>query len=372
MPGSRRRSASLRFMLILLAYGGIQFYVADKAIRMLGVSGWDGLPAVWAVAMLFAPFLLWRLESHSGFHRLAVVGAWLVYGWMGFSFLFFWIGLALSCYDWLVSLAGRDAWFAPSTFLVLSAATIAAWLYGFTAARRIRVERVAITSDRLPKDFPGIRIAQISDLHLGIMAGKRRLDHVIRRVRQLDADMLISTGDLVDAQAHFLDGLSARFAALHPRYGKFAITGNHERYAGLEHALEFHAQCGFRLLRGEAVDVGGIVLAGVDDPAVSASTAEEEAKLLAGIPADRFVILLKHQPNIAPGERFDLQLSGHTHKGQIFPFGLLVRLTYPVVAGLHVLAGGARIYVSRGTGTWGPPIRILSPPEITLIELTRP
>ena len=95
-------------------------------------------------------------------------------------------------------------------------------------------------------------------------------------------------------------------------------------------------------------------------------------KLLAGIPADRFVILLKHQPNIAPGERFDLQLSGHTHKGQIFPFGLLVRLTYPVVAGLHVLAGGARIYVSRGTGTWGPPIRILSPPEITLIELTRP
>jgi predicted MPP superfamily phosphohydrolase len=372
MPAGRKKRSPARFLLIILMYGGIQFYVADKAIHMLGVSGWDGLPAVWAVAMLCAPFLLWRLESHTAYHRLAVIGAWLVYGWMGFSFLFFWIGLAMSCYDGLVSLAGRDAWFAPSTFLALSAATVAAWLYGFAAARRIRVERITIASDKLPIDFPGLRIAQISDLHLGIMAGQQRLDHVIKRIRQLDPDMLVSTGDLVDAQAHFLDGLSTRFAALQPRYGKFAITGNHERYAGLEHALEFHARCGFRLLRGEAVDVAGIVLAGVDDPAVSASTADEEAKLLAGIPAGRFVILLKHQPIIAPGERFDLQLSGHTHKGQIFPFGLLVRLAYPVVAGLHVLAGGARIYVSRGTGTWGPPIRILSPPEITLFELTRP
>jgi uncharacterized protein len=239
------------------------------------------------------------------------------------------------------------------------------------AARRIRVERVRITSDKLPEGFPGLSIAQISDLHLGVMIGKQRLDHVLDRIRALDPDILISTGDLVDAQAHFLDGLSSRFATLHPRYGKFAITGNHERYAGLDHALEFHAGCGFRLLRGEAVGVGGIMLAGVDDPAVSPSTAEEEARMLAGIPDDRFVILLKHQPNIDPEARFDLQLSGHTHKGQIFPFGLLVRIVYPVAAGLHVLASGARIYVSRGTGTWGPPIRIFSPPEITLIELKK-
>jgi uncharacterized protein len=372
MPTGRKKKRSpVRFLVIILGYAGIQFYVADKAIRMLGVSGWDWLPATWAVAMMIAPFLLWRLEHYTAYHRLAVVAAWLVYGWMGFSFLFLWIGLLLSCYDWLVQQSGQAALFAPSTFMVLVVVTVAAWIYGFVAARRIRVERVRITSDKLPEGFPGLRIAQISDLHLGVMIGKQRLDHVLDRIRALDPDMLISTGDLVDAQAHFLNGLSSRFAALHPRYGKFAITGNHERYAGLDHALEFHAHCGFRLLRGEVVDVGGIVLAGVDDPAVSALAAEEEAKTLAGIPDDRFVILLKHQPNIDPGEHFDLQLSGHTHKGQIFPFSLFVRMVYPVVAGLHVLDSGAHIYVSRGTGTWGPPIRIFSPPEITLIELKK-
>jgi len=371
MPATRKRRSPARFLLIFLMYGGIQFYVADKAIHMLGVSGWDLLPGVWAVAMVFAPFLLWWLESRTEYHVLAVVGAWVIYGWMGFSFLFFWTGLALSGYDWLIRQAGQNSLFAPSTFATIASISIVAWLYGFAVARWIRVERVAITSDKLPPDFPGLRIVQISDLHLGVLIGRQMLEKVLKRIRELAPDMLISTGDLVDAQAHFLDGLAVHFAALNPPYGKFAVTGNHERYAGLEHALDFHARSGFRLLRGETVETAGIVLAGVDDPAVSAKTADE-AKVLAGIPGDRFVILLKHQPRIAPQPRFDLQLSGHTHRGQIFPFGLLVKMIYPVIAGLHVLPGGARIYVSRGTGTWGPPIRIFSPPEITLIELTRP
>ena len=368
MSAPRKKRSPLRLILILAMYAGIQFYVAAKAIDMLGVSGWDWLPAVWALAMLAAPFLLWRLESRTEYHVFAVIGAWVVYGWMGFSFIFFWVGLVLSCYDWLVRIMGQDTFFAPSTFLVLSAITAAVWLYGFMAARRIRIERVRITSDRLPAGFPGLRIVQISDLHLGILIGRQRLEYVLKRAGGLDPDMLISTGDLVDAQAHFVDGLSTLFAAFRPRYGKFAVTGNHERYAGLEHALDFHTRSGFRLLRGETVEIRGIVLAGVDDPVVSAQVSDE-ARVLAGIPADRFVILLKHQPLIDAAARFDLQLSGHTHKGQIFPFGLLVRLVYPLVSGLHALPGGAHLYVSRGTGTWGPPIRIFSPPEITLIEL---
>jgi uncharacterized protein len=371
MPAGRKKRSPARFLVIILMYAGIQFYVADKAIDMLGITGWDWLPTAWAVAMLFAPFLQWRLENRTAYHVPAVISAWVIYGWMGFSFLFFWIGLALSCYDWLVRLAGQGSYFAPTTFLTLTVATLAVWVYGFVAARRIRIERVSIISDKLPAGFPGLRIAQISDLHLGVLIGQQRLDDVLQRIRDLAPDMLISTGDLVDAQAHFVDGLSSIFAALQPRYGKYAVTGNHERYAGLEHALDFHARSGFRLLRGEVVEVAGIVLAGVDDPAVSAQAADE-AKLLASIPNDRFVILLKHQPRIDPQAHFDLQLSGHTHKGQIFPFSLLVKLAYPVIAGLHVLDSGARLYVSRGTGTWGPPIRIFSPPEITLIELKRP
>jgi len=371
MPAGRNKRSPARFVLILLMYAGIQFYVADKAIGMLGVTGWDWLPGLWAVAMVFAPFFLWWLENRTEYHVLSVIGAWVIYGWMGFSFLFFWVGLALSCYDWLIRQAGQNSLLAPSTFVTIASISIAAWLYGFMAARRVRVERVAITSNKLPPDFPGLRIVQISDLHLGVLIGRQRLERVLKRIRELAPDMLISTGDLVDAQAHFLDGLAVHFAALNPPGGKFAVTGNHERYAGLEHALDFHARSGFRLLRGESVEVAGIVLAGVDDPAVSAMTSDE-TKVLADISGDRYVILLKHQPRIASQPRFDLQLSGHTHRGQIFPFGMLVKMVYPVIAGLHVLPGGARIYVSRGTGTWGPPIRIFSPPEITLIELQRP
>lgn len=371
MPAPRRKRPLWRLIWILLGYGGIQFYVAAKTLGMLGVGGWDWLSAIWALAMLFAPFLLWRLESHTAYHIPAVIGAWLIYGWMGFSFVFFWIGLALSLWDALIRLSGLTAPLVPSSFPLIAGLSLAIWLYGFIDARRVRVERVNLVSDRLPPGFPGLRLVQISDLHLGVLIGRRRLHRLLSRMRSLAPDIVISTGDLVDAQAHFLNGLSAQFAALQPPLGKYAVTGNHERYAGLAHALDFHARSGFKLLRGEAVEAGGIVLAGVDDPAVT-GMASDDAGMLADIPADRFVVFLKHQPIIDAAASFDLQLSGHTHKGQIFPFGLLVRLAYPMVAGLHTLPGGAHLYVSRGTGTWGPPIRLFSPPEITLIELTRP
>jgi len=256
-------------------------------------------------------------------------------------------------------------------FLVLVLLTSALWMVGFYSARHPSVERVTIYSDKLPAG-PGLRIAQISDVHLGILIGKQRLDRILERLNELQPDILVSTGDLVDAEAHYVDGLSSRFAAYQPRYGKFAVTGNHERYAGLEHALDFHVRSGFKLLRWEAADVTETVtLAGVDDPAVRASKTDE-ARILDAIPAGRFVVLLKHQPVIDPQSRFDLQLSGHTHNGQIFPFGLLVKTVYPLIEGRYDLPGGRQLYVSRGTGTWGPPIRFLSQPEITLIELKRP
>jgi hypothetical protein len=355
-------------MWILLMYGGIQFYVADQAMPVLG-GGRDWWPAIWAMLMLSAPFLLWRLERHTAYHIPAVIGAWIIYGWMGYAFVFFLVGLSLFLANAAIHLSGLTA-SLPSSFPVLAGSSLAVWIYGFVAARRVRIERVRIVSDRLPPGFPGLRLVQISDLHLGVLIGRRRLDRVLHRIRSLAPDIVISTGDLVDAQAHFLDGLSSHFAALQPPQGKFAVTGNHERYAGLAHALDFHTRSGFRLLRGEAVEVGGIVLAGVDDPAVTGAQGDD-AGVLAPIPADRFVVFLKHQPIVDARARFDLQLSGHTHKGQIFPFGLLVRLAYPMVAGLHALPGGAQLYVSRGTGTWGPPIRLFSPPEITLIELKR-
>jgi predicted MPP superfamily phosphohydrolase len=359
----------MRFILVFLLYGGIQIYFATKAVHAFNLARWGWVLAMaWALLMTAGPLLQWRLERCANCHILAVSSAWIVFGWMGFSFLFIWLGLAMDLYSLAARVAILPVPAARPTFLVVASLTMLLWSAGFYSARHPRVERVTIYSDKLP---PGqsLRIAQISDLHLGILIGKQRLDSILQQLKELQPDILVSTGDLVDAEAHYLDGLSSRFAAYRPRYGKFAITGNHERYAGLEHALDFHVRSGFKVLRWKSVDVTeAVTLVGVDDPAVRASKTDE-VNILSTIPANRFVVLLKHQPVINPQSRFDLQLSGHTHNGQIFPFGLLVKTIYPMNNGRYDLPNGSQLYVSRGTGTWGPPIRILSPPEITLIEL---
>jgi len=331
----------MRFILVFFVlYGGIQAYLAHALVHAFQPAG-PVRALVWLVAlsMTLGPLLLWQLERRPGARALSVSLAWVMFGWMGYAFLFFWLGLGLGIYDLGAGLAGLPVPAARPALLALLLAVLAIWLFGFYSAWSPKVERLLIRSDKLPADFPGLRIALISDVHLGMLIGGRRLGHILARVEALQPDLLISTGDLVDAQAHHLNGLSSRFAAYRPPLGKVAVTGNHEHYAGLAHALEFHRRAGFHVLRGESVEVGGITLAGVDDPAVLAGPTDE-ARVLEAIPAGRFVILLKHQPLTAPGERFDLQLSGHTHQGQIFPFNLLVKRVYPMTHGLNTLADG--------------------------------
>jgi len=185
-------------------------------------------------------------------------------------------------------------------------------------------------------------------------------------------DRFVATGDIVDGEGNDLNALARYFRAYAPRLGAYAVTGNHEYYAGLENSLRFLHDAGFTVLRGEAAKAGGIVLAGVDDhTAMSAGQPAnlDTRKALASFSANDFIVLLKHQPMVDSDTPFDLQLSGHIHGGQIFPFVYLTRLTYRVHTGLTELGDGRRLYVSRGTGTWGPPVRLFAPPEITLITI---
>jgi hypothetical protein len=220
-----------------------------------------------------------------------------------------------------------------------------------------------------------LRIVQISDVHLGLIVREDRLRTIINVVKELQPDILVSTGDLVDGQINELDGLSDLFKEINPVFGKFAITGNHEFYAGLDQAIAFTEKAGFTLLRGKAVNINGVInIAGVDD-----RTAERyglyadinEAKLLSGLDQEVFTLLLKHRPRVHEGSTglFDLQLSGHTHKGQIFPFSLVTAMYFPMDSGFINLPARSSLYVSRGTGTWGPPMRFLSPPEITVFDI---
>lgn len=366
-----------RTLIIMFAlYGGMQLYAVAKANAGLALT-WPvtSMLIAWVVLMTAMPMLVWRWEAR-GWHHAVLIGAWVGYCWMGVVFVFFWIALGVDLLGAILGVARVTArWSANDAFRLAAGLTAMVSIYGFIAARRPRIEHVTIRTPKLPATDRPLRIALISDVHLGALIGARRLRAILDKLRELDPDALISAGDLVDGQADRLNGLAPMIAAFQPRHGKFAVTGNHEYFVGVERALEFHERSGFRMLRGTAAGIAAMVtVAGVDDPTgrmIGSQASTDESALLDRCARDRFTILVKHQPLVDPRAigRFDLQLSGHVHRGQIFPFGLLVRLTYPAPTGLSRINGGGWLYVSRGTGTWGPPMRVGAAAEITLIEL---
>jgi predicted MPP superfamily phosphohydrolase len=362
----------LTFMSVaLLIYGSMHLYAFGKVWMAFPHSFGFGLALTLAGFMLtFSPLLVWYMEKQS-WHGATVVSAWLSYTWMGFLFLFFCIGLVFDLGHALATLLSfkwplNDA----IAFRAVGLLALAALGYGLIEARQIQVEKVNITT---PKLISGrITIAQISDLHLGIMKGDKFLDRVMAKLREIKPDILVATGDIVDGQGDDLDALAPRFMTYTPPLGAYAVIGNHEHYAGLDNSLRFLHSAGFTVLRGESATAGGIVLVGVDDPGTREPDHParlDTRKALASVPRDDFIVLLKHQPVVDGDTPFDLQLSGHIHGGQIFPFVYLTRLVYGVHTGLTELADGRLLYVSRGAGTWGPPIRLFAPPEITLITI---
>jgi uncharacterized protein len=163
------------------------------------------------------------------------------------------------------------------------------------------------------------------------------------------------------------------FSQIKPKYGKYAITGNHEYFAGIEQSLALTRRAGFDILRDEVRQVAGITIVGIDDltgrQKVPVTNNPQLAASLAKIHRDQFVLQLKHQPNVYDQEKFNLQLSGHTHSGQIFPFRLVTGLFFSHNYGYYELRQNKLLYVSGGAGTWGPPVRVFAPPEITVIDL---
>ena len=338
---------------------------------------------IFMLVMTFAPFAV-RLAERAGHESLARLMAYAGYTWMGVIFLFFSLSICIDVLRMVVHLSGlvfrRDLSGLTSAyrlfFIIPMMYALIASAYGYWEAKNIIVEKIVIRTSRIPESVGKITIVQVSDIHLGLIVREGRLRLITDAVKRANPDILVSTGDLVDGQIDGLNGLIGMLDEIRPRYGKFAVTGNHEFYAGIKESLDFTQKAGFRMLRGEGVTIGGIInIAGVDDIAGRPFNYVEvqERILLSKVPQGLFTILLKHQPVVDGGAAglFDLQLSGHTHKGQIFPFRFVTKLFYPMYTGYHSLPGGSKLYVNRGSGTWGPPIRFLAPPEVTVIELQR-
>lgn len=366
----------LFFLVFLLTYGGMHALVFWGFHPLL--KGHPALPTltwIWMVGMIAAPMLV-RLCDRSRLEALARGLAWVSYSWMGVVFIAFSLFTLVGCWELIVRLANRLLPQLPNlslhtaiTATIVLFVVIAASFYGIYEANNLQVERIRIVTPRLPPGSAAIRIAQVSDLHLGLIHRDEALAPIVNRLQELQPDLLVATGDIVDAQLNHLDELVELWQQIDPPLGKYAVTGNHEYYAGLDQALDFLHRSGFEVLRNRNVKVGEwLKVVGVDDPARGGNPDEDRAL---GERSEQFTVLLKHRPDVVAASqgKFELQLSGHTHRGQIFPFNLLTAIEYPRQNGLYTLTNNQFLYVSRGTGTWGPPMRILAPPEITLFEI---
>ncbi|WP_280153464.1 metallophosphoesterase [Piscinibacter sp. XHJ-5] len=274
--------------------------------------------------------------------------------------------------DTLTALSGRAV---PLLALVLTA-------WGFLNARRTAsVVRVDVPIAGLPAALEGFTIAQISDVHVGPTIGGDYVEAIVHAVNRLGADMVAVTGDLVDGRVQELAPHVAPLASLRSRHGTYFVTGNHEYYSGAAPWIAELRRLGMRVLLNEHVLLrhGGAMLlvAGVTDYSAhhfdGAQRSDPQAALAGASGEAAVKLLLAHQPRSAEAAvraGFDLQLSGHTHGGQFWPWNHFVRFQQPFTAGLHRL-GALWVYVSRGTGYWGPPKRFAAPSEITALRLVR-
>jgi predicted MPP superfamily phosphohydrolase len=368
----------------LLLLVGMHYYAWARLVRdpQLPVGTARVVTALLATMALVLPATL-VLSRNRGAPRPLV---WIAFLWMGVVFLLsVFLGLADAgrAVAWVARrLALPDAPADPARRVLLSRAlavgvgTVVAGLSAVgvrSALAGLRIKDVPVRIRNLPPALAGLRLVQISDVHIGPLLQKEWVEGVVERVRALRPDLVAITGDLVDGTVEELREHVAPLARLAeaPR-GVYFTTGNHEYYSGVDDWLRHLPTLGIRPLANERVEVApGLDIAGIHDPTGRGRYAPDLPAALLGRDANRPVVLLAHQPRQfreAARQGVSLTLSGHTHGGQIWPFSWLVALVQPYIAGLHRL-GEAQLYVSRGTGFWGPPMRVFAPAEITLLRL---
>jgi predicted MPP superfamily phosphohydrolase len=369
------RPFPLRFLLILVA---LHVYIGVRLLAPFALAVQLG-----GAAILFACF--WLLPKGFRIHEdrspLSVLLAWIT---MGF---FSWLVVLTVARDLSVAILAEiappgavDAWVPASAIAVMAAVPLIT-VVGFVMARRVApVVDVEVPLADLPAELEGFTIAQISDLHVGPTIKRDFIEAIVERVNLLRADVVAITGDIVDGSVEDLGHHTEPLARLESRHGTYAVTGNHEYYSGAHAWIDELERLGARVLVNEHVVLqeGGakLTLAGVTDWSAhyfDPSHRSDPRAAAAGAPEDAPKVLLAHQPRSARDANdagYHLQLSGHTHGGQFWPWNLFVRLQQPFTAGLHRL-GRMWVYINRGTGYWGPPMRFGIPSEITRIRLVR-
>ena len=371
------------FAVALLIMGSAHYYVWARLVRDASLPSPWGRVATVGIVLLFVLLMSVFIAVRALSRRVAAPISWIGFTWLG---VLFFLVISVGVSDLVKVIAVRDRGGPDDPDRRATLARIfggAAALVGIGASgiglasvlSPVAVKRVRVAIDRLARSQAGYRIVQITDVHVGPTIGRDYIEAIVARINALEPDLVAITGDLVDGSVEELAAHVAPLAKLRAKDGVFFVTGNHEYYSGADAWIAHLATLGVRVLRNERVRIGGdegFDLAGIDDASSHGNGhGPDLEKALHGRDASRACVLLAHQPRgieLADSLGVDLQLSGHTHGGQMIPWNFLVRLQQPFVAGLHKLAR-AQIYVSCGTGYWGPPMRVGAPAEITEISL---
>lgn len=360
--------------------GGAHVYIAARVITGLGLSGMAA-KAGWVVAAaLFASLFLAfaaRKMPLGVARALHLVG----YSWMGLFALSLFSVAAVDLVSALASPWTHSAGWGPLEVAAVAVLVVPSFVWGaIRALGKAKVEKVDVPIANLPAELEGYRIVQVSDLHIGDTMGRAWAQRMVDQVNALSPDAIAITGDVADGSAARIRDDVAPLGGLKAKDGVFFCTGNHEYFNGLGGWLGQMRRFGFQVLlnehrvihRGQA----RLVIAGATDHDGGGFVEGHESRpdlAFEGAPKGAPRILLAHQPRTAyqaGGLGVDLQLSGHTHGGQFFPWKYFVRLQQPVLAGMADI-GGVRVYTHRGTGFWGPPVRLMAPPEIAELRLVR-
>ena len=390
----------------LIVFGIVTFFYSYVGLRLILPAGltypWNMISWVALLVFLILPFLSIALRVYGYYNYPIYVLSWVSYLSLGFFTLVFLFVLArdigllfilgsAKAFSLIRSFAGWGSSHEPFNperhrFLVHS---LNMGIVGFTslltgygifcALRGPRIVHVTIPIDNLPEDLEGFRFVQITDIHVGSTIRRPYVEKIVRMAKDIECDAIVLTGDVVDGRVEKLRQDVAPLAELRARYGQYFVNGNHEYYSGVVPWTEEIEKLGFTVLNNEHRIIrhrnGRILLAGVTDFSGSHSIKNEESSpgaARAGAPPSDVTILLAHQPLSifkASEAAYDLMISGHTHGGQYFPWNFFIRLQQPYTSGLH-RHGGTWIYVSRGSGYWGPPLRGGVPSEIAVITLT--
>ncbi len=395
----------MNFILFLLIALSILYgYIGTRVIMPLNcrMAIKLGLVCLLIVFLLLPPFSIF-LRVHDIENRFAEIISWSGYLTMGYITLsvtlLFMKDTGVVTFEFLYFIRSifnkmgskkdpvsepidpeKRAFLVNSLNMAVLGTSGALTLYGFFQARSIpEIKTIPVYFQHLPKSLEGFKIVQITDLHVGPTLKRKFVEAVVDQISLINPDTIVVTGDLVDGNVEYLRQDTYPLADLYAPYGRYFITGNHEYYSGVNQWLEEIDRLGFTILINEHrvlnIGNGNILMAGVTDYRMGKHFPGHESspqKALTNSPLCDIKILLAHQPSSifeASKAGFDFQISGHTHGGQYFPANFVFEPFHPYISGLH-MHDSTRIYVSSGTGYWGPPIRLGVPSEITLFTLT--